>query len=402
MGLTAAAAAIGCGETNSGETPLARFGDVSGRWNIHDGHERRAVAEREGERIVHRASQRMRAWWYLGQKWLSARLTEPTPVAPALKSRMPSRDRILADRDALLEEDWRNIAAGHYGLPESILPRPLASLRSAARYFADLQRVEARRRARRHAEVRRSGADGQYPPYYLQNFHYQTDGYLSRRSAELYDHQVEVLFGGAAELMRRQALVPLRRLMLQRGVRRTRLLDVACGTGRFLREVKHNYPLLPVTGLDLSPPYLERARTMLAPWPGARLVAAPAEAMPFPDAGFDVVTCIYLFHELPKEVRRAVAKEMARLLRTGGALIFVDSIQVGDEPAFDALLKHFPRAFHEPYYAGYLREDLAALFASAGLHLVDWRRAHFSKVMTFRKHRKRSSRADAAQGGRKR
>ena len=51
-----------------------------------------------------------------------------------------------------------------------------------------------------------------FPDYYLRNFHYQTGGYLSERSAKLYDQQVEVLFIGSADAMRRQALVAHRRL----------------------------------------------------------------------------------------------------------------------------------------------------------------------------------------------
>ena len=44
--------------------------------------------------------------------------------------------------------------------------------------------------------------------YYLQNFHYQTDGYLSDLSANLYDLQVEILFNGAADAMRRRIITP--------------------------------------------------------------------------------------------------------------------------------------------------------------------------------------------------
>ena len=89
-----------------------------------------------------------------------------------------------------------------------------------------------------------------------------------------------MLFGGAADAMRRQALVPLHHEILRRGVRETRLLDLACGTGRFLREVKNNYPRLPVTGLDLSPFYLDEARRALADWSRTDFLAAPAEAVP--------------------------------------------------------------------------------------------------------------------------
>jgi hypothetical protein len=49
-----------------------------------------------------------------------------------------------------------------------------------------------------------------YPSYYLQNFHHQTNGYLSDLSANLYDLQVELLFGGTADPMRRRILAPLK------------------------------------------------------------------------------------------------------------------------------------------------------------------------------------------------
>ncbi|HZB92170.1 MAG TPA: class I SAM-dependent methyltransferase [Stellaceae bacterium] len=337
------------------------------------------------DRLAYRTSQRLRVSWYSGQKWLSARLTESVAVSPELAERMPDRARMLADLRALLDQDWRNIEAGHYRLPEDVLVHPLTALRKAGRYFADLPRVEDRRRAAANDEVFRATPRGEYPRYFLQNFHYQTDGYLSRRSAELYDHQVEVLFGGAADAMRRQALVPLQRVLAARGVRSARLIDLACGTGRFLREVKSNYPRLAVTALDLSPFYLDEARRALAPWSRTDFIAAPAERVPCPDGSFDVATSIFLFHELPARERRLVAGEMARLLRPGGVAILVDSIQLGDRPEYDALIEYFPLAFHEPYYAQYAREDLAAVFAAAGLTLEAQTFAYFAKVMIFSK-----------------
>ena len=339
------------------------------------------------ERIAYHTTQRLRVSWYSGQKWLSSRLTEAVAASPELRERMPDRARILADLRALLEQDWRNIEEGRYRLPEDVVIRPLAALRKAGLYFADLRRVDERRRAAANDEVFHAVGTGEYPRYFLQNFHYQTDGYLSRRSAELYDHQVEVLFGGGAEAMRRQALVPLQRVLAERGVRRSRLIDLACGTGRFLREVKCNYPRLAVTALDLSPYYLDEARAALQPWSRTEFIAAPAERVPCADESFDVVTSIFLFHELPARERAAVAQEMARLLQPGGAAILVDSIQLGDVPDYDALVDFFPLAFHEPYYAQYAREDLGALFGASGLLLEETRLAYFAKVMTFRKPR---------------
>jgi ubiquinone/menaquinone biosynthesis C-methylase UbiE len=223
---------------------------------------------------------------------------------------------------------------------------------------------------------------GTYPRYYLQKFHFQSDGYLSSASAERYDHQVEVLFGGAAAAMRRQALVPLKAALAGRPA--AKLLDVGCGTGHFLREVKANYPRLAVTGLDLSAPYLGVARRELRTWSRARLVVGAAETMPFADGQFDAITCMYLFHELPSGVRRFVVAEIRRVLRPGGVLVFVDSLQPGDEPDYDAMLDYFPVAFHEPYYASYLREDLDRLW-SPGFTPGERVPAYFSKVLSYRR-----------------
>ena len=55
-------------------------------------------------------------------------------------------------------------------------------------------------------------------------------------------------------------------------------------------------------------------------------------AIPLPDASQDIVTTVFLFHELPPEVRRRVAAEMARVLKPGGLLVFIDSLQMGDRP----------------------------------------------------------------------
>ena len=106
--------------------------------------------------------------------------------------------------------------------------------------------------------------------------------------------------------------------------------------------------------------------------------------MPFADGQFDSITCIYLFHELPPGVRRAVVSEIRRVLKLGGMLIFVDSLQPGDEPDYDAMLDYFPIAFHEPYYASYLREDLDRLW-SPGFTPDQRVPAYFSKVLSYRR-----------------
>ena len=128
---------------------------------------------------------------------------------------MPDRRRILGDLRGLIEQDWRNIEAGYYAAPADGLGSPVAALRRALDFFADLGAVESGAMARPASGCCASAPPGTYPRYYLQKFHFQSDGYLSDASAERYDHQVEVLFGGGAAAMRRQALVPLRRALAE-------------------------------------------------------------------------------------------------------------------------------------------------------------------------------------------
>jgi ubiquinone/menaquinone biosynthesis C-methylase UbiE len=337
------------------------------------------------QRLAYDLAQATRVAWFLGHSRMAERLSPPLSEPVEVEGSLPTRAALLRDLLALLQRDRANIAAGLYRLPEDLAPDPLAAWRASQRFLSDLGRVGLRRRRRGHREVAQGAANGSYPAYYLRNFHYQTDGYLSARSAELYDFQVEVLFNGAADAMRRQALVALARHLKDRRLADQPLLDVACGTGRFLGTIKHNYPRLPVVGLDLSRPYLAKARRALADRSWAMLVEGAAERLPFANASFAVVTCVYLFHELPRQVRIRVAREMARVLRPGGLLLFVDSLQRGDEPAFDGLLDLFPAAYHEPYYADYVRQDVAGLFADTGLERVSKARAHMSTVVAAAK-----------------
>ena len=346
----------------------------------------RSAATPRLDRLTYRLTQRLRTLWFSGHYALTARLSPRTKGAPPATS-LPSWQTVNEDLEDLFRRDWRNIEAGLYRLPHDRWPNPLAVLRQSVRYFRDLEEVNRRKQARRADEISGGENLGRYPRYYLQNFHYQSGGYLSRESAALYDYQVEVLFTGGADAMRRQLLVPLREVFQAMPIRSARMVDIACGTGRFLAFVKDNYPRLPVTGVDLSAPYLAEARRQLRPWSRAGLAVAQAERLPFADASHDIASCIFLFHELPRAVRRQAAAEMARILRPGGMLLFMDSIQRGDRPDYDPLLERFPYAMHEPYFADYIADDLEALFRAHGFSVESVERIFFSRMMVLRRER---------------
>jgi ubiquinone/menaquinone biosynthesis C-methylase UbiE len=336
-------------------------------------------------RLSYALSQKVRTAWFGGHYAVAARTAPPIDAAPAAGEALPSWRAIGRDLDALFQWDWANIEAGHYKAPHDMWPNPAGVMRQSMRFFRDLGAVNRRKRERAAQEVFAPPHRGRYPRYYLQNFHYQSEGYLSPESARLYDYQVEVLFNGGADAMRRQLLVPICDYFDHRPVRAARLLDVACGTGRFLTFVKDNYPRLAVSGIDLSGPYLAQAARHLRHWSRVGLAAGNAETLPFGDGAFDLVTCIYLFHELPRAVRRVVARELARVVMPGGLLLVMDSIQRDDHPPYNPLLDRFPLSMHEPYFADYVVDDLDGMFRENGFEVVSTERVYFSRMMVLRR-----------------
>jgi ubiquinone/menaquinone biosynthesis C-methylase UbiE len=283
---------------------------------------------------------------------------------------------------ALLRSDVDNVAEGLYG-EDLLFGFPVREYGAQLPQLA-LEIVRMVRRARRGL-VRDLPHDvdlGAYPAYFRRNFHWQTDGYLSRRSAELYDLGVEFLFLGTADVMRRQAIAPLARALRARTTS-ARVLDVACGTGRFLEQLSRAFPDHDYTGIDLSPYYVTRARELLRAR-RAELVTANAETLPFADASFDAVTSVFLFHELPRAARRNVLEEMRRVLVDGGLLVLEDAAQLADAPALATPLENFGREMNEPFFLEYLRWDVESELAAAGFHVERVEPAFLSKVVVAR------------------
>jgi ubiquinone/menaquinone biosynthesis C-methylase UbiE len=308
----------------------------------------------------------------------------------AARRRMPARDLKLesAVRErywALLARDFENTRDGLY--PERLLfDVPLgAYAHSLPRFLLDAPRILGRIEAGDHADLPRDVDLSAYPAYYRRNFHWQTDGYFSRHSAALYDLGVELLFIGVADVMRRQALAEV---MRRKAPGPIRLLDVGTGTGRFLAQAARALPDSIIVGVDLSPWYVEHAREQLGAGTvvGApRVEVANAEGLPFEDESFDAVTCIFLLHELPRRVRRTVLAELRRVLKSGGLLVLEDAAQPSDAPELRPVLEQFSKDMHEPFFADYQQDDLAALLESAGFSAIRVGSHFVAKVASARK-----------------
>ena len=339
------------------------------------------------ERVAYDLGQATRVAWFYAHAELASRLAPPILEPPEVDSPMPTVQQMMADLLELFRRDRANIEAGLYRLPYDLFGSPFRAAALSLRFLSDLGRIDRRRRERIHDEVRSGpgGRTARLPGYYAQNFHFQTDGYLSEGSAKLYDVQVETLFYGAAAPMRRSALRPIAEYLKGSDQRQVALIDVACGTGRLLRQVRLAFPAIQAKGIDLSEAYLGEAERHLRGLRAVDLIAGNAEALPLADASQDIATCVFLYHELPPTVRRRVTAEIARVLKPGGLFVFIDSLQMGDRPGWDGLLEAFPERFHEPYYRHYAIDDVEGMFTAAGLMPEKTELAFLSKVMVRRK-----------------
>jgi ubiquinone/menaquinone biosynthesis C-methylase UbiE len=349
-------------------------------------------------RLAYGASQLPRVAWYVGHSLVMRQLSDlagrhPGHHPPGMSKRpraatdalVPGRRRLYADMAALFLQDLANVEAGIYPMPmdhDGSLPTLLHRSRL---FFEDLPDIHRRRKHGDHREVLSDETRGKRPSYYLQNFHFQSGGWMTRESAQRYDTQVEVLLNGTANAIRRQALRPLHEVFAGHDQRRLRVLDVGCGTGRFLNFFKQAWPRLPTLGIDMSEAYIAEARRHLKRWCWIDFIIANGEAIPLEDQSQDAVTSIFMFHELPPKVRHIIFRELTRVLKRGGRLVLVDSLQIGDEPDYDGMLELFPQSYHEPYYVSYLREDFGAMATACGLRHIRDVNAFVSKFLVFDK-----------------
>lgn len=138
------------------------------------------------------------------------------------------------------------------------------------------------------------------------------DFYCLSKPANLLMHQQTVR--SCITALNRAALFPLRD---------RRMVDIGCGTGSWLTEFVQ-WGALPenLGGIDLIPERLELARKRL---PAADLHLGNASELPWEDESCDIVTQFVVFTSIRDvALRRAIAKEMLRILKPGGSVLWFD------------------------------------------------------------------------------
>ncbi len=284
----------------------------------------------------------------------------------------------------LLNQDAENISQGFYPIDVLWPENPLQHSLRIPRIFNDAFSVAKRRDKKQSAEFTAEANDFKknLPEYYTRNFHFQTSGYLSKTSAELYDHQVEILFSGAADAMRRLIIPQLKVHLNGSDGEGLKFLEIGSGTGRLTKFMSLAFPKAQITCVDLSSFYLSQAKKHLQKFKRIDFLQGQAENLPFKDKSFDVVYSCFLFHELPLNIREAVLKESKRLLKALGLFGMVDSLQNNDDADFQWALEQFPMDFHEPFYKNYTQIPMETLLEKVGFKNIQSEIGFLSKAVS--------------------
>jgi ubiquinone/menaquinone biosynthesis C-methylase UbiE len=191
-----------------------------------------------------------------------------------------------------------------------------------------------------------------------QNFTLATTGLVLHGTARFYDLMAWVVMLGREQAFREKVL----ELALPKTGES--VLDVGCGTGTLAIAAKRRVgPTGTVYGIDASPEMIARAdRKAKKADMEVVFKNGVVEALPFPDAHFDVVLSTLMLHHLPRKAREECAREMRRVLKPGGRVLTVDFGAAQKKRSF---LAHF----HHRHGHVDLR-DMIEVLSGAGFNVV--------------------------------
>jgi ubiquinone/menaquinone biosynthesis C-methylase UbiE len=117
-----------------------------------------------------------------------------------------------------------------------------------------------------------------------------------------------------------------------------RVIELGCGNAHLARTLLARFRDSRVTGLEVDE--RQHAKNLASPQAGLDFVAAGAQAIPFPDANFDLALMLKSLHHVPRPLMAQALGEVARVLRPGGHLYV-------SEPVFDGPFNEVVRLFND-------------------------------------------------------
>lgn len=155
------------------------------------------------------------------------------------------------------------------------------------------------------------------------------------------------------------------------------ILDAGCGTGGLLLRLRAAFPAARFSGIDFMPLACDLARRRCGP--AIEIRQASVTKLPFPDASFDLVSCVDVLSQIEVAAAREGVQELFRVLRPGG-------IVVTNVPAYMWMWSYHDVNCHTRHR--YTRPEVRSLLTGAGFvapRLTHWNSLPFPLIWAKRK-----------------
>lgn len=204
-----------------------------------------------------------------------------------------------------------------------------------------------------------------YPDYIHASIHGVNDSYTNPQHCLAWDAAMDVIISlshnvSCQEFRERMAeLIPL-------DAHIETVLELGAGTASFALVLAQRFPQTTFSVTDISPYMLAIAKHKFNKagfGNRASFEQVDARHTGYPDNSFDLVTASLLFHETPKEWTPKIIKEMYRITKPGGWVLYADTYR--GEYALNA-------SFPEPWLNDFIQFNFEYEFAKAGYTELDY------------------------------
>lgn len=168
-----------------------------------------------------------------------------------------------------------------------------------------------------------------------------------------------------------------------------RVLELGCGAAELTREIAASAPGVSITALEVDS-IQHQKNLAVQDLPNVAFRLGGAEAIPAPDASFDIALMFRSLHHVPVDRMDQALLEIRRILKPGGLAYF-------EEPVFDGEYSEVMRIFHDEQFvreaaflaleravASGLMELVAEKFFLTPKRFADW--AQFERDIREKTH----------------
>lgn len=148
------------------------------------------------------------------------------------------------------------------------------------------------------------------------------------------------------------------------------LLDLSCGSGDLLAEIKKTYPSATLFGIDASEKLKDIAKQNART---AEIIVGDAHALPYRDNNFDIITCALAFHHYHDASQ--AAQEIFRVLKPNGELVVFDLAP--ETTSMQKLWNFFGSRVERGAHHFFSGDELGKLLFSCGFENIQTKKSGF-------------------------